>query len=90
MAIGAKDQAKRLVEPAAVGHDEGVDEGPRRTVVAQDLVGLGATDVQVAVRAEDQTLRRIQPAVGGGDEGVDEGPRRPPSSPTRLTMFSQR
>ena len=40
VAIGAENQMRRPVEPAAPRRDEGVDEGPTRAVVAQYLVGL--------------------------------------------------
>src|SRR5206468_11896210 len=70
-------------QSAAIGGDEGTEEGTRCPVIAQDgagvwarlRVGPCAADIEVAPRTEDHAERVDQPAAAGGDEGTEEGPR---------------
>src|SRR5262249_673620 len=70
VAIGTEGQAAGSVQSAARG--EVVEERSGRAVVAFDLVGEGAADVEVAIRPEDKAHTIIQSAAACGEEVVGE------------------
>ena len=56
-----KDYASGTNQTSARGEDS--HERSRRAVVSQHVIGIGATDVKIAVRTESICVRRVQPTA---------------------------
>src|SRR5262249_59489583 len=67
------EQARGPRQPAAAGADELVEELAGQPVVAQDVVGRLAGDVEVVVGPEDHAAGPGQPAAARRDEGLQGG-----------------
>src|SRR5262249_30463434 len=72
-----EEQASGLIQHSWGGGDEGVDERPRRPVIAEDGGRVRAGDIQVAVGSEDQMPGARQAAAPGRDKHPEECPRGP-------------
>src|SRR5262249_25037299 len=71
IAIRAKPQAGRFLQPAEAAGNKLSEEGSRRTV-AQDTVGHVAADIDIAIGAADDAAGPFQSPASGTDKLAEE------------------